>query len=266
MKMTVEQLRAWAASAEFKFSQDCDLSGEAFKEDGHNDDGDPILVDWVYGCAWRTLEGCMPGGEPFELTFQEGVEYKGRSNERFDDSFTARPNTGNEILWKGVEIVDEEGDALPENEQADILKEVFSEYGLTKIDYEALLPAPVTTDVDVEAADLDAAVELITLENDNAPDVRFRGQLVASVSSSDNRGCRDFSGSTGRWAELKLYRTASGRYVCQRIGHSRWVGERTRYTVGVCDDDDGVHQFFGLGWLAKELYEEADMPSIQDVE
>jgi len=109
-------------------------------------------------------------------------------------------------------------------------------------------------------------MEKITLENDNAPDVAFTGEQVASVASSNNNASSYYSGTTGRWTTLQLYKTKSGKYVCQSIGHTQWQGESTRYKVSICEDEAGVIAFFGHGWLAKHLYEEAGIVDAQEID
>src|SRR5215216_4249031 len=60
---------------------------------------------------------------------------------------------------------------------------------------------------------------------DNGPDITFFGELIGSAASSDNRACRrSFSGNTGRWTELFIYKTAGGNYVCSRVERTRWTG------------------------------------------
>jgi hypothetical protein len=65
-------------------------------------------------------------------------------------------------------------------------------------------------------------METITLTIDNEPDLRFTGERIAFNSSSANNARSDYSGSTGRWTELALYRTIGGRYICHQIGRTQW--------------------------------------------
>jgi hypothetical protein len=97
-----------------------------------------------------------------------------------------------------------------------------------------------------------------TLKIDNEPNIRFTGELIASASSSDNRAMgNSYSGQTGLWTELKLYKTLSGKYVCQQIGRTRWEGDYDRYNGKICETIDEAKEYFGHGWLAKELYSKA---------
>lgn len=105
-----------------------------------------------------------------------------------------------------------------------------------------------------------------TLIIDNAPNIRFTGVLIGSASTSDDRCMSDFSGSTGRWTELALYQTKSGRYVCHEIECTRWAGEHDAYRGAVFDTINGVLDFFGHTKLADELYSDAGIDAAVDVD
>ena len=100
-----------------------------------------------------------------------------------------------------------------------------------------------------------------TLEVTGAPDLKFEGEKIAGTSNSADRGHSEFSGETGRWTSLALYRTTSGKYVCHRIDHTQWAGERDYYAAAVCQDTPDVLDFFGFSDLAKELYHLAKIPA-----
>lgn len=109
-------------------------------------------------------------------------------------------------------------------------------------------------------------MEQFIVKRDGERDLKFVGEKIASVSSSSNNASSSYSGSTGRWTELTLYRTKGGKYVCQQIGRTCWQGEKDRYSGLVCETADKVAEFFGHGWLAKELYEAAEMDVSEQVE
>lgn len=56
--------------------------------------------------------------------------------------------------------------------------------------------------------------KVFVLESDNSPSIRFKGRLLAEVSSSSNNASGRYSGETGRWATFKIYVTSGGKYVC----------------------------------------------------
>jgi hypothetical protein len=110
-------------------------------------------------------------------------------------------------------------------------------------------------------------METFTLEIDNAPSVRFTGELVASAASSDNQAIGSgYSGQTGRWTELALYKTKGGKIICHQVGRTRWQGDRDRFSAKVCETLAEVKEFFGHRWLAKELYAEASIDDAVEVE
>jgi len=104
------------------------------------------------------------------------------------------------------------------------------------------------------------------VRRDGHRDISFTGELIAEVSSSPETARSDYSGATGRWAELRLYRTKGGKLVCEQIGRTQWQGEHDRHSGAVCDNEAGVVEFFGHGWLAKELYKEAEIDAAEEIE
>ena len=154
--------------------------------------------------------------------------------------------------------MDEDGNELNAHELADYLDSDFS-----GIDY-SVLEIEQITDIDV---DEDSDMETFILEIDNAPSVRFTGELVASAASSDNQAMgSSYSGQTGRWTELALYKTKGGKFVCHQVGRTRWQGERDRFSGEVCETIAEVKEFFGHRWLAKELYADASIDDVVEVE
>jgi len=104
------------------------------------------------------------------------------------------------------------------------------------------------------------------VKRDGARDIKFSGELIAEVSSTSNNASSSYSGSTGRWTELALYRSQAGKFICQSIGRTQWDGEHDRHSGAICADMNCVMEFFGHGWLAKELYESADLDTAEDAD
>ena len=102
-------------------------------------------------------------------------------------------------------------------------------------------------------------METLTIRRDNEPDLSFTGELLASASSSADTAHPDYSGTTGRWQELSLYRTKGGKFICSRIERTQWQGEHDVHRAAVADDPAGVIQFFGYSRLAMEVYQEAQI-------
>ena len=84
---------------------------------------------------------------------------------------------------------------------------------------------------------------------DGLADLRFTGTVVAEESSREWSGPRSL-----RWDVLELYRTRSGTWVCSREHHTRYAKEQGSREGAVCASTAEVVQFFGYGFLAKQLY------------
>jgi hypothetical protein len=106
------------------------------------------------------------------------------------------------------------------------------------------------------------------VRRDGARDLKFKGILIADVASHDERAMEDgyYSGSTGRWAELELYKTAKGTFIAVEIGRTRYLDETDRYSAEVCATESEVIDFLGDGWLAKKLYAQAGIDACEVVE
>lgn len=100
-------------------------------------------------------------------------------------------------------------------------------------------------------------MEQFTICRDNERDLRFTGEMIASVDSKGK--------SNGRWTVLKLYKTESGKYVAEQIGRTNWDGEHDRFSATVCETENDVIEALGTGWLAKELYEQAGIECIENI-
>lgn len=216
------------------------------------EDGSLELVDipHVWGCASKTSSI-----DSIKITYTEGFNY-----DECDPASLSTGTEGQDDVWsvEGVLVIDEDGDALSEHELADYLSSDFS-----SIDYRVLNIERVIG-VDVEEG---SSVETFTLEIDNAPSIRFTGELMARAASSDNRARTNrYSGQTGRWTELAIYKTKGGKFVCHQVGRTRWDGERDRFSGKVCQTPEEVTGFFGYRWLAKELYLEAGIDISVQVE
>jgi hypothetical protein len=96
--------------------------------------------------------------------------------------------------------------------------------------------------------------ETHTVSRDNKPPLIFKGDVLASVSSSPESARLGYSGEAGRWCELTIYKTVAGKYVAKEINYTQWIGEHARHSATVCATPDEVTTALGWGWLAKDLY------------
>ncbi len=103
-----------------------------------------------------------------------------------------------------------------------------------------------------------------TLSLGDAPDIEFRGELLARVTSSPEPRADNFSRHLGRWIELALYRTASGTFVCHEVRCSKRSGERDRNPrASTAATERAVVAFFKHTALAKRLYAAAGISSVR---
>lgn len=109
-------------------------------------------------------------------------------------------------------------------------------------------------------ATADTATEKFTVAVDGAPNVRFRGELIASASGRWHNGRE-----RNRFDKLKLYRTVGGKFVATKEYVSFWQGEDGHTDACVCDTATEVIEFLGHGPLAKEIYDEADIDADREI-
>lgn len=110
-------------------------------------------------------------------------------------------------------------------------------------------------------------METYTLQREMDKNLQFTGKNVASVASTaDKSKGRWFSGYLNEWTELSLYETAAGDFVCERITHIVFDGERDIHECIVCNSVDAVIGFFGTDWLAKELYTRVGIKAVEVIE
>lgn len=126
--------------------------------------------------------------------------------------------------------------------------------------------------------DMDDGFETVEIAVKDAPDIRFKGRLIASISSRDEH--RQAGRDKARWTELEVYELRSGNWVAAAIGCSDKpdeidVAEPDAVRVIACEEpidsiDDwlkkldkkkrpetamqmDVMKAFGWTWLAKKL-------------
>lgn len=109
-------------------------------------------------------------------------------------------------------------------------------------------------------------MESYIVKRDNDKDIKFVGELIATVESNANNASYRYSGSAGRWSELSIFKTKGGKYVCQKIDCTQWQGERYRYYAAVATNTDEIFEFFGGHWLAEALYKAADIEIADEIE
>ena len=113
----------------------------------------------------------------------------------------------------------------------------------------------------------ETATRKYLVKRDNQRDLRITGEQLATASSHHYQGDRQ-----NRWTELELYKTESGKYVIATIGRTCWQGESDYHTAVICDTEQEVIRALendehseGLGWLAKELLDEAGIDHAEEL-
>lgn len=102
--------------------------------------------------------------------------------------------------------------------------------------------------------------EEFTLERDNAPNLKFKGECIGVASSKD-----PYNNNNGRWVNLCLYKTEGGKLICYQENITCWQGERNKYKAEVCNTEAEVIAWFGQGRVAKELYEDASIENVESI-
>lgn len=105
--------------------------------------------------------------------------------------------------------------------------------------------------------------DYINIPRETGKNLKFKGDHIATVRSFPDQSKAAYSGSNERWTSLSLYLTQAGTFVCERVGHTRRINERVRREAFACPSQEGVAEFFGNDWLAKELYDHCGIEAVE---
>lgn len=248
--MTINEFEELISNGEWQHEQDYEIADESLNYIEEWDDVTDTLerIAIPYYTGWISVTSTF--GD-FKITYSECFSYM----ENDSDSLQTEQDN---FKLDGFSVIDDDGDEIPVYELADFMDSRFN-----NIDYSVLNIKEV---IDVDNSETDSDNEEITIEIDNCPDIRFTGKILATAKSSANNASSSYSGQTGHWTELKLYKTKGGKYICYRIGYTLWEGATDSHKGKVCETLDDVKAFFGHGWLAKELYAKAGIEDIEEVE
>lgn len=258
LEMTLEEFGTWADSVKWTSVENGEF-GDGAVADGYDDEGNPIEKSQGFGNIWRTNTATHTSGKVITITYEEEVSWIGTENARYTDDYETSP-TNNSDTWtvEGVTLVDEDGDEESKRVIESWLDERNCFVEMKSIDVESLIPAVTVEKIDEPQGDAD--MEEIEIENDDAPNIRFRGEKLATATNNDAYN------KLSRWTVMKLWKTQGGMYICQIIGHTIWQGEVDRYKVKVCTTPAEVIAFFGHGGIAKEIYSEAGIDATLKVD
>ena len=101
-----------------------------------------------------------------------------------------------------------------------------------------------------------------TVVVDGSRDLCFSGNLIAEFETI--LLCNDDYEPQEDRMQLRLYQTDSGTFICESI--TRCVDSRENYDGCFVYDLKGVTAFFGSSQEAKELYKQADITYLQEIE
>jgi hypothetical protein len=179
------------------------------------------------------------------IMYQEGYEFEENEPDTFSTSTEGLNN-----VWeiKGACIVDEDGEFLDIH---DFNSELVA-CGFSDIDYSHLV-LEETEELDF---DENSDLETFILDVSYEPKIKFSGELIASSINSPDRTMPDWSGSTGEWEELYVYKTLNNNYICYLRELTLWQDNESYFHCNFCKNLDEVKEFFGDHKLAEELYED----------
>lgn len=209
----------------------------------------------VFGYAVKTSKH-----REITIAFTEEYMYEkyNSENRRNSDSLVIERSNNMCLLIEGVTIVDDEGFEISANELLD--GELFEEHDeFVTLHYYGELKKRINSEqidyIDEDVDENSEEYDTFIISVDHAPNIRFTGEMIASAESTDNSCCYNYSGETGLWSELAVYRTIGDTFICHRADHTAWGAGRTVYTAEIYYDVEDIKDFFGSDWLAMELYE-----------
>jgi len=223
-------------------------------------DGTEILEEQGSAVVWKSACATL-GGVVCRITYASSVTWEGTANVRYGKSYSfSRPP--NEPQWaiRGCIIDDDVGVAMFPVDLENFMRDSWlcRKFSLDVIEVESMLPVFMEPSIDISEK-YDSTNSLMSaheIQIDNEPNIRFEGELIAEVQSDDSYIDR------GRWKVFKLWRTPSGKFVCQTILRSSWGGESDGFCGKVCLNDASVIDFFGHSALAKRLYRQANISDV----
>ena len=232
---TLDQFQKFLSEGGFKTETDHEEFWRDHRNDYDKQTGEPVSIEYVHGGSAITHEK-----DGVKITYNEGWEYDNYMPNTFEAS-----TDGLDEVWtlEGALVVDEDGDDV---RMSDLVDDMIDH--LNCIDYSDIIKEIDQIDDLTQGNSKMKLIKLIKLNNDNAPDIKFNGELIAASSN------RDHYNDGGRWDEIRLYKTDIGKYITHDINFTLWGGETSKYKATVCDTVDDVIDALGYSDLAKEIY------------
>lgn len=101
-------------------------------------------------------------------------------------------------------------------------------------------------------------MQLYYLGLENGNDVEFNGELLASVSTTDDDDSLNYVSLTDKWILIKVYRTECNELFCHKTIHRRGFGEQTVYVGKTCANLNDIMDFLGYGKLECILFKKLE--------
>ena len=251
-------------SSDFEFTVD-ETNREFQKEQypiGTDDEGEIKYADHFY--SFVTGEATAKHGE-LEIKFLWTAKGGDKTySDAFDFTIDIDGISGGNFETNFM-FIDEEGEEIEGWRLEAVLTEKLDGYEWVAL-VQDLLPTPEIEEMDINE---DSDMETFTVMIDNAPNLRFTGELVACIPRPDEflpRYSNRYNNHNSSWTELDLFKTTGGKFVCRERVYKCYMGVRDRYRGKVCETLEEVIEFFGHGWLAKELYTRASIDDVVEVE
>lgn len=209
-------------------------------------------------CGWTQMQAVTAAGDTLDVTIV--WQTNGDTDGSYTDLYKFDlPDVGADgTQWEtDFVVLDADGDRMNETDTYSAVSDAAESRDWQQHAAATLPHPPAPDDIDT---DEDNDMDTITLTRDDDRDVRFSGDEIASVSSWEHSGPRN-----QRWTNLSLYRTASGKLVCDEVGKSLWRGEHDRNQVHIADTEGQLIESVGTGWLAKDLYDEAGIDHAEEI-
>lgn len=204
-----------------------------------------VVLKAIYNSQPIVISFCWEAYAPITTVYRDSFD--------FDIDYAPEPSMSQNFV-----VFDDDGDSVGLS-VAEIEEDAagFEDF---RVRVKAGLPTAVVEVLFEHAGDNMSDVEEFTLTRDGGPDLSFKGVQIGFATNKDpyQQG--------GRWFNLRLWKTAGGKYICQKEDVTCRQGERDRSKVEVCETIDEVKQFFGQGWASKNLYYDAKIENIEHVE
>lgn len=255
--LTIEQLQAmtWGLVSHSVDEVQCDQDTVVVGIE-YDDEGKEVNVEREYFNRYAYGEATMRSNEnpAIEISFTWQASHENQNSYADSFDFDLEVYGDGEIKLTGATLIDDDGDEVSGSDYRWELSEIMKgcEWeGIVRHD----LPTPETEEIEMSGEG-----EEFVVERDNAPALKFKGELVASATSKHpyNDG--------GRWTNLYLYKTAGGKFICHQENVTCWQGERDKHKADVCSTNAEIIAWFGQGRVAKHLYENANIENVESID